>query len=191
MPLLTEQELRTAARRTVANLNKSAPVILREHVETSATKFDIFLSHSIKDAEIVLGARSVLRKRFKLSVYVDWIVDPQMKRGDVTPATAAVLRRRMKQCKALFYLKTVNSVDSTWMPWELGYFDALRSRVAILPVVKDVQDEYDGNEYLGLYPYVDVTPNKENETTMWVTRSPKKYARFVDWLDGAKIPKRS
>jgi hypothetical protein len=41
------------------------------------------------------------------------------------------------------------------MPWELGYFDGLRERVAVLPVVK-TQGAYVGNEYLGLYPTVEI-----------------------------------
>ena len=50
----------------------------------------------------------------------------------VTPETAMVLRERMKQCKSLIYTFSENASDSKWMPWELGYFDALKnSRVAV------------------------------------------------------------
>ena len=42
------------------------------------------------------------------------------------------------------------------MPWELGYFDALRGRCAVVPVTmrKQYEDYYKGQEYLGLYPYM-------------------------------------
>ena len=40
------------------------------------------------------------------------------------------------------------------MPWELGYFDALKQKVAILPLVNKSDDEYKGQEYLGLYPCI-------------------------------------
>jgi len=41
------------------------------------------------------------------------------------------------------------------MPWELGYFDGfMPGHVAILPLVKVPGAGSQGQEYLGLYPYV-------------------------------------
>lgn len=119
----------------------------------TTTTYDIFLSHAYKDAEQILGLAKTLRD-MGFSVYVDWIIDTQLSRDSVTPATAARLRRRMKQCRALFYVTSENAPLSRWMPWETGYFDALRGRVAILPVTKEGKSTYQGQEYLGLYPYV-------------------------------------
>jgi hypothetical protein len=40
--------------------------------------------------------------------------------------------------------------------WELGYFDGFRpNHVAILPLVKAAGSGFAGQEYLGLYPYVE------------------------------------
>jgi hypothetical protein len=125
MTLLTEQRVRDAAQQASTRLRKSTKDMLTEVAKTSDNSFDIFLSHSIKDADIVLGTLETL-EAFGFSVYVDWVVDPEMKREHVTPRTAAVLRRRMGQCELLLYVSTENSADSTWMPWELGYFDALK-----------------------------------------------------------------
>jgi len=156
--------------------------VLTEVAKTSNNSFDIFLSHSVKDADIVLGTLETLGA-FGFSVYVDWVVDPEMKREHVTAETAAVLRRRMGQCELLLYLKTGNSAESTWMPWELGYFDALKGRVGILPLAKDRQDKFDGNEYLGLYPYVDVATNKVTEKEiLWINRGLKEYGRLREWV---------
>jgi hypothetical protein len=106
-----------------------------------------------------------------------------MNREHVTPETAAILRSRTGQCQSLLYLKTDNSTDSTWMPWELRYFDALRGRVGILPIVQHSQDEFDGNEYLGLYPYVDVADiMKTREPILWINRGPKEYGRLHQWV---------
>lgn len=145
MALLTESRVRTAARQATATVQKSARQVLAEAAKTADEKFDIFLSHSVKDAEIVLGTGLILED-LGFSVYVDWIVDPELKRDQVTPANAALLRRRMRQCDSLLYLKTDNSADSKWMPWELGFFDALKGRVGILPVAQTPQDEFEGNE---------------------------------------------
>ena len=51
------------------------------------------------------------------------------------------------------------------MPWELGYFDGFKSAVAILPITQTEQHLYSGQEYLGLYPYIDAT-----SIYLWVNR---------------------
>jgi hypothetical protein len=182
MTLLTETRVRAAAQQAEIRLRKSARTVLAEAAKTPQDSFDIFLSHSIKDAEIVLGTQEIL-EQFGFSVYVDWIVDPKMDRAQVTPETAAILRDRMRQCQSLLYLKTDNSAASTWMPWELGYFDALTGRVGILPIVQHSQDEFDGNEYLGLYPYIDVAGiETTGQEFLWINRGPKEYGGLRQWL---------
>jgi len=180
--ILTEKRVRDAARIVTAQLNKSADTTLRESANAARNRFDVFLSHSTKDAEIVLGTKAILEQKFSLSVYVDWITDPHLDRNNVTTGTAAVLRDRMKQSDVLFYLKTEGATESTWMPWELGYFDALKGKVAILPVVKNETSAFSGNEYLGLYPYLDLA--NESDTSiehLWVNRTPDRYKEFRSW----------
>lgn len=118
-------------------------------------RFDIFLSHSFDDVNLIKGLHEKL-EGFGLSVYVDWIDDTtQLDRENVTPKTALVLKQRMKASRCLFYAVSEHSSDSKWMPWELGYFDGFNSKVAILPVVTESDtNNYQGAEYLGLYPYV-------------------------------------
>lgn len=108
-------------------LQKSAGRILAEQARAfdAAAHYDIFLSHSFKDAEIILGVKKVIED-LGLTVYVDWIEDADLDRNKVTVKTAAVLRERMKSCSSLVYAHSANSGTSVWMPWELGYFDGLR-----------------------------------------------------------------
>src|SRR4051794_12870639 len=122
MAIVNETEVRAAARRFSGRGFRTADALLREEAQTSTNRFDIFLSHSVRDAEIVLGAAQLLKEAGK-SVYIDWIVDPHMDRENVTPDTARKLRERMGQCAALFYLHSSNASKSRWMPWELGFFD--------------------------------------------------------------------
>jgi hypothetical protein len=99
----------------------------------------------------------VLLKKQAIDAYVDWVDDPGLDREKVTPETAAILRFRMKSCKSLTYVHSTNSKDSAWMPWELGYFDGYKSDyVWILPIVQMSDSEFKGQEYLGLYPVVEV-----------------------------------
>jgi hypothetical protein len=131
---------------------KGAAVLLREARDSPITSFDIFLSHSSIDKILVLGAKKLLEDK-GLTVYVDWIDDPQLSRANVTRATADQIRRRMRQCKSMFYLHTQNAVLSKWCPWELGYFDAFTHpsrRVYVFPLVEQGQS-FKGQEYLELY----------------------------------------
>ena len=107
------------------------------------------------DAELVHGAKAKL-EAYGLTVYVDWINDPLLDRSNVTPATAKHLKARMGASKMLVYAHTANSAVSKWCPWELGYFDGLRGgNVFLLPIVQSDDSQFSGQEYLGLYPYID------------------------------------
>ena len=185
MALFTEAVLRSLAiQYRATRLLESADTILREAASTREASFDVFLSHSVKDADVILGVVAAFEKDgFK--VYVDWIVDSHMEHSHVTPETAERLRRRMRQCASLVYAHSNESGSSKWMPWELGYFDGFRSAVAILPIVR-TQEGFAGQEYLGLYPYID-----GSGAALWVNRgsAPERlfggaagYKSFGEWL---------
>lgn len=174
MSTFTESRIRRRAQQKVGT-SRTAKAVLTEEVATAKAKtsFDIFLSHSTADAEIILGVKGVLEDYGK-SVYVDWLEDPQLDTSNVTPATAEVIRARMRQCESLVYVHSTNSGSSKWMPWELGFFDGFNGAVAILPVTKVEQYRYEGQEYLGIYPYLDEAPAQGSEVNqMWVNRSSK------------------
>ena len=97
MALFNEADIRRAARELELRTFGGAERILREARQTSATSFDVFLSHAKLDAQLVLGVKTVL-ERSGQSVYIDWLDDPQLDRSSVTPATAERLRNRMRQC---------------------------------------------------------------------------------------------
>jgi TIR domain len=155
----TKAEARAAAsstRQVKRRAGGTYDSILKEEVKAaaSATEFDIFLSHSINDAELVIGVKALLEAQ-GLTVYVDWTDDPVLDRSKVTKETARLLRQRMRQSKSLVYLATENSTSSKWMPWEVGYFDGFKpDGVAIMPVLDHENQVFSGQEYLGLYPIV-------------------------------------
>ncbi|WEK29606.1 MAG: toll/interleukin-1 receptor domain-containing protein [Candidatus Pseudomonas phytovorans] len=154
MAFFTQADARAAAKR--AHGHRSIKAVITESLESykAATSFDIFLSHSSSDAELIIGIKALLEENGK-RVYVDWVDDPELDRSRVTKDTAARLRHRMVQSESLFYVATDNATKSKWMPWELGFFDGLkRNRVRILPVLASSNQSFDGQEYLGLYPVV-------------------------------------
>jgi hypothetical protein len=168
---------------------KSARDVLVESRARAADRFDIFLSHSTNEPEeILLGVKSLLEDR-GLSVYVDKYSDPHLSPDRVTAETAELLRRRMRQCAALLYVYSRYSQKSRWMPWELGYFDALRGKVGVIPVTRNQEEDFKGEEYLNLYPNVDITDLADpSRSTLWINKSANHYAFLVEWVHGRDNP---
>lgn len=191
MALFTDVEVRQRAKRAIfedATVAKSygyktAGDIIKASFESySETKtYDVFLSHSIKDSELILGVKAILED-LGYRVYVDWIEDPALDRSKVTPATAAMLRQRMKSSKSLLYVTTENSEDSKWMPWECGYFDGLKEKVAIVPVKASQTSTYVGQEYLGLYPYCEKAQSNRGTQVIWVHKNLNSYIDYDTWV---------
>jgi hypothetical protein len=194
MAFFYRDQLLERARRFEKVALKSADDILAEGVKAFSEndRFDVFLSHSYRDAEEIIGLQQTLQD-YGFTVYVDWIVDRQLDRSKVTTETAELLRKRMRSCSSLLYVVSVNSPKSVWMPWELGYFDGLHGKVAVVPVAEWYvpDDDYKGQEYLGLYPYVTFDQTKWGRTiTAWINHSPSVYVSLRGWLSGNPITQR-
>ncbi len=191
MALFTEQQIRARyqserlSRSSKGHFSFSATEVLNEgRITDSAKLYDIFLSHSSKDKELIAGLKLLLND-LGYSVYVDWN-DDKLDPNNVTPETATVLRERMKQCKSLVYAFSENATNSKWMPWELGYFDALKnSRVAVLPISKTSKNDFKGSEYVGIYYFIQIARVKDSDkTALWVYEG-NKYVIFSSWLGGS------
>lgn len=179
MGYYTLKEARGAAQSTLRKSfsQRSSSQILREAIASSTDyqSYDIFLSHSFKDAELILGMKSILEDQ-GFSVYVDWHDDPQMSRESVSKETAEILRKRMRQSKSLIYVATDNASGSKWMPWELGYFDGYKPKgVAILPLMEYESSSFKGQEYLSLYPVVQKRKYTSGATDVFVEESGKEW----------------
>jgi hypothetical protein len=186
MALLSIDQIKSRAKSvfaTTLRYKKAGRILESEQFsERDKQSWDIFLSHSYQDVkldnEALLGLRSLL-KELGFTVYIDWIEDEELDRKAVSKETAAQLKSRMNQSKCLFFATSQNSASSKWMPWELGYFDGSKAnRVAVLPLTGGTT--FRGQEYLGLYPYVDQTGN-----SLWIhSQETDKYVSFTDWLKG-------
>ena len=161
------------------------------NVDKSQLKFDVFLSHSYLDREEVLGLYNELTE-MGFYVYVDWIVDPELDRTNVTKASAELIRNRMKNSKSLLLAISTNAEMSKWMPWELGFVDGNTNRCAIIPVSKDNLNLYSFNrvEYLKLYPYLDRETNRAGNMKLWINDDEASYVVFDSWLTGSNPYKR-
>jgi hypothetical protein len=186
MALLAESALRAEAARI--SRGRSWEYVLKEQTATlakAAKDFDVFLSHSRLDADAILGLKLRLEKE-GCSVYVDWIIDPELDRSKVTRETAERLRGQMRSCRSLLYGFSIAATQSRWMPWEMGYFDGLKGRVAVVPITATLgAASFLGQEYLGLYPYLDEAKSKnEDAPRLWVNKDSNTYVDFRSWLQG-------
>jgi hypothetical protein len=176
--------------------SRSAGTIFEEETKLYPMdyQFDIFLSHSYNDARMtmdrLLGLKAILGS-FDYKVYVDWIIDSYLDRETVSSKTARTLRIRMDHSKSLVFTTSQNSQNSLWMPWELGYKDGNTAEdgelgmVAILPIAQyQGQTTFQGQEYLGMYPFIDYANNTLGRQMLWVNQNGKSVS-FDAWIGGS------
>lgn len=190
MSTFTEQFVRARAKKQTTSRSAATQLNEMARAATSTQIFDVFLSHSVKDAEIVLGVKLILEDAGR-SVYVDWLEDPEMDRSRVTPETAEKIRSRMRASKSLIYLHSDNSPLSKWMPWELGFSDGLHGAVAIFPVTRSQENDFRGQEYLGVYPWIDNTYTHINSVDLRIHNSAYNYKDWRSWVSDPRSLKMS
>jgi hypothetical protein len=155
MAILTEHQARFAARHRAALQGRTVEQAFQAEARLKAPRYDIFLSQTIHDREIVYGVYATLRAAGK-TVFVDWIEQPGADRSSVTPENAAYIRGRMAVSDSLLFIDSEQADRSCWMCWEVGWFDAKKERLAVFPIHSNPTNIYRGREFLGLYPYVEI-----------------------------------
>lgn len=124
--------------------------------------FDVFLCHSSKDIKEILQIKAYLKKVYNQEAYVAEVDDPQLNPAKANKATAEVLKKRMENSSKLYFVLSKYSQRSTWMPWELGYFNGIKkddNKIKVLPIVDNYDSEanqFEGHEYLELYDKISI-----------------------------------
>lgn len=119
-----------------------------------ALSCDTFFAHSTADMELI---NNIIKYFYKLGAkpYID---KDDMELPEYTDIdTAKKLKSNIDACKRFVIVVTDNSINSKWVPWELGVADMLKSyqNVAILPIESvDIDERFKGNEYLGIYKQI-------------------------------------
>ena len=184
--ILTERRLRRAALEARKQPLYEART-RRATVFDSAIKYDLFISHSFQDKELVAGLAHLFSEA-GYTVYIDWLDDSKLDRTNVTPDTAKTIKNKIEGSKGTAYISTSNSTSSKWCPWELGVSDGYNGKVCILPIMES--STFKGQEYLGLYPYLDYeTIQGTGKYGFWVTDqdNKQKYVSLREWLDGKDL----
>lgn len=183
--MLSQEKLKDAARLARVERVYETFSITESFRYDEHDKYDLFISHSFSDKDLVVGLRYLFDKA-GYKVYIDWIEDSHLNRNNVTKQTAAVIKNRIKCCKGLAYISTENITSSKWCPWELGVADGMLNQVCILPVMNS---QFKGQEYLSLYPYMDyqkVLNSEKYEFWIYDPDNRDSYIILRDWLKGRK-----
>ncbi len=107
-------------------------------------RYDIFISHSAKDAETVRNIIKHLNDQNK-TCYCDWMSDTDfLKRDLVSDYTKEVLKRRIEQSNTVLFVKTENSfidgrIPSEWIQMEINYSKEIGKKIAIMDCTTDNQ----------------------------------------------------
>ena len=109
----------------------------------SDNQYDIFLSHSSKDKEIVNTLYAMFNE-CGYTVYVDLLDDSGLDKENVTIRTANILKQRMDNSRGLSCIVSTNLPKSIWCPWEIGYFDGKKNGMCCVFLITD-----DGKKYKG------------------------------------------
>jgi hypothetical protein len=132
-------------------------IVIKNHMyeaRASSQAFDVFLSHSSKDAESLPPVINFL-SQYNVNVYVD--KDDKELPRKTSPETGEKLKSRIYECRKFIVLVSENSKKSNWIPWELGIADERKTikNVALLPKVQStLKPDWPEQEYLGLYPRI-------------------------------------
>lgn len=97
-------------------------------------------------------------EKLGVKIYVDWADESILKQTN--GVTATKIKEKIRENNFFVFLATNNSIVSKWCNWEVGYGDSykfsenkMKNRILILPLASNRRD-WEGNEYLQLYPYV-------------------------------------
>ena len=135
-------------------------------------KFDLFISHSSFDSELLLSLKSVLNHS-NVNVYVDWVSDRNALKRELTNVnTANTIVERLKSAKALLYIHTEASQNSKWTPWELGFFHALKGKICIY-----------NPDNIEKAPYLDIYPTAVLEGDKLLVETKEKKISIKEWIE--------
>ena len=122
--------------------------------------YDVFLSHSTADTKLIKKIRDHLELAHDISVYIDWDEDEGTLRDDIADKVKAA----MEMSCSFLVVKTDNADASSWVPWEIGYFDkkdADRIGVLLIENQEFNHQTFHRKEYLKSYEILgpdDVVP---------------------------------
>ena len=122
----------------------------------SKKKYDIFISHSYLDKDLVKNMKNTINF-LNLSCYYDWTSDQDfLKRNLISGYTKEVLKKRIEQSKALILVLTHNviadgEITSEWIKMEIEHAKSVGKKICCLNFTDlghqfiNIEFQYEGN----------------------------------------------
>lgn len=122
----------------------------RRYTASASSTITVFLSHRhTEDKSLIEKVKGFFADQ-GASVYIDWL-DKDM--PEVTSSeTATKLKNKIDKSQKFVILATPLSIESKWIPWEIGLADQMKglTNIATLPIVTD-ENNWEQREYYRLY----------------------------------------
>lgn len=165
--MFTKNKFESIARQKSA-LNYTSTILneTRKFSKSTSTT-SIFLSHSHTDRAFVRYAK-VFFENLGMSIYVDWADEtmPEKTNG----VTAQKIKNQIIASNDKFILLATNeALASRWCNWEVGIADPFKlskDKIALLPLTEN-SSNWNGNEYLQIYPYIKESITSSGEYYVW------------------------
>ncbi len=161
MPLFTREQFAKTTEQRAGSKGLRGIVNEIKAQSKSVQATSIFLSHCHTDKNIVEQAVAFLRT-LNATIYVDWMDEtmPETTSGK----TATKIKERIKYNDKFILLATNQAIASKWCNWEIGIADATKlekDKMCLLPLA-DNQGNWDGSEYLQIYPFAEQNANYDS-----------------------------
>lgn len=152
----------------------------------TADASSVFVSYSSKDAQYLPGVVMLL-KNSGGSPYVDVGDDRLPKQPSAD--TARLLKDAIVRCRRLVVFVTTHSMESKWVPWELGLADGAKSSsdIALIPAAdRSDESQWTEHEYFGLYQRIVWGHLQGHEKEVWMVFNHVKNSALLlsEWLRG-------
>lgn len=140
----------------------------------------IFISHKHDEQSYVYRLKSLL-DNYGFTGYVDWEDDNMPKK--TSGETASKLKTKIEKSSKFILIATNAAINSKWCNWEIGYADAHKyiDHIALFSLIKN-NEEYTGEEYLRIYPSIQITSINEEPADYYVLYPDGKTITLRDWL---------
>lgn len=146
----------------------------------------VFISHKHSDLKDLEGFLSYLTEKYKVEPYIDSMdhLMPNMTNAE----TAIRIKNVIESCDRFILLATNAALLSKWCNWEVGIADKskyLTHNMAILPMYERGGNRYEGNEYLGIYPYIDEEIDENGNKILvvkYISNNKQEQIPLKDWL---------
>lgn len=120
---------------------------------------NVFLSHRHNENTRLINQVRGFFLSQGANLYIDWL-DKNMPKV-TSSETAEKLKSKIKSSQKFVILATPKSIESIWMPWEIGLADQIKglNNIAILPIINEGQT-WEKREYYQLYSRIEKVENE-------------------------------